>query len=254
MIRMMSRETGRHDPAQGPAPDAAPGSSRPSGESAASRESGEVETPGDERLAQASDANAGTVAVIATGDRHDTPEARLRRVVDRHYDALWRTLRYLGVPDAGVDDAAQQALCVLARRLNDVVPGTEMPFLFAIAVRVASDVRRSARRDRSQPVQDIDGFTGGAPSADELVDERKAREVLRQVLEALPEDLRVVFVFYEIEELGLAEIAQLLGIPVGTVSSRLRRARDRFQAIVRRHQARMVVNSAPAKSPGKVRT
>jgi RNA polymerase sigma-70 factor (ECF subfamily) len=180
---------------------------------------------------------AGTEAPRTESLRTESPAARLRRVVEAHYDALWRTLRYLGVPDAGVDDAAQQALCVLARRLGDITPGAEMAFLFATAIRVASDVRRAARRNRSEPVQNIDTFLATAPGPDELIDQRRAREVLEQVLEAIPIDLRVVFVLFEIEELGLAEVAALLEIPVGTVSSRLRRARESFQAIVRRREA-----------------
>ncbi|HEX3770388.1 MAG TPA: sigma-70 family RNA polymerase sigma factor [Polyangiaceae bacterium] len=240
---MMSRETPGHDPAYEASPVEAPAEATASGDSRPSlSEDDEIPAP------IASPAPGRTPAGGTA--RGETPEERLRRVVDRHYDALWRTLRYLGVPDASVDDAAQQALCVLARRLGDVSPGTEMPFLFATAVRVASDVRRAARRNRSQPVGDADDFTGALPSAEELVDERKARAILEAVLEELPAELRVVFVFFEVEELSLAEIAALLAIPIGTVSSRLRRARERFQAIVRRRQAKQ--NSAGAKRQGKV--
>ncbi len=167
----------------------------------------------------------------------ETSTARLRRVIDCHYDSLWRTLRYLGVPDASVDDAAQQALCVLARRLSEVAPGAEMGFLFATAIRVASETRRSARRNRTQHVGDIEAFVALAPSPEELVDERQAHAVLEQVLAAIPLDLRLVFILFEIEELGLAEIADLVGIPMGTVASRLRRARESFQSIVRRRLA-----------------
>jgi len=167
----------------------------------------------------------------------ETPTQRLRRIVDCHYDSLWRTLRYLGVPDASVDDAAQQALCVLARRLSEVAPGREMAFLFATAIRVASEARRAARRNPAQSVRDIEAFLAPAPNPEDLVDERRAHEVLEQVLDAIPIDLRVVFVLFEIEELGLAEIADLLGIPTGTVASRLRRGREKFQSVVRRRQA-----------------
>jgi RNA polymerase sigma-70 factor, ECF subfamily len=188
---------------------------------------GARESPSD-----ASDANGGDASRGA-----ENPTARLRRVIDHHYDSLWRTLRYLGVPEASVDDAAQQTLCVLARRLNDVESGAEVAFLFATAIRVASEARRSVRRNRAEPVQDVDSFPTTAASTEELVDQRRAREVLEQVLEAIPSDLRIVFVLFEIEELALAEIAGLLGIPTGTAASRLRRARESFQTVVRRRQA-----------------
>jgi RNA polymerase sigma-70 factor (ECF subfamily) len=74
------------------------------------------------------------------------------------------------------------------------------------------------------------------PTAEELLDERRAQDLLRHVLDSMPVDLRVVFVLFEIEELTLREVATLLDIPLGTVGSRLRRARASFQGIVRRLQ------------------
>ena len=198
-----------------------------------------LRTAGDAALSPAAPAGA-RESPSGTSDANggaENPTARLRRVIDHHYDSLWRTLRYLGVPDASVDDAAQQTLCVLARRLSDVESGAEVAFLFATAIRVASEARRSVRRNHADPVQDVDSFPATAASPEELVDQRRAREVLEQVLDAIPTDLRVVFVLFEIEELSLAEIADLLGIPTGTVASRLRRARDSFQTVVRRRQA-----------------
>jgi RNA polymerase sigma-70 factor, ECF subfamily len=188
---------------------------------------GARESPSDTADARVGDADRGT----------EDPTARLRRVIDNHYDSLWRTLRYLGVPEASVDDAAQQTLCVLARRLNDVASGAEIAFLFATAIRIASEARRAARRNHSEPVEDIDSFPATAASPEELLDQRRAHEVLEQVLDAIPIDLRVVFILFEIEELALAEIANLLGIPTGTVASRLRRGRESFQTVVRRRQA-----------------
>jgi RNA polymerase sigma-70 factor, ECF subfamily len=166
-----------------------------------------------------------------------SPERRLRNLVDQHYDFVWRTLRYLGVPDAGVEDAAQQVLCVLARRLQDVSAGAEVSFLFNTAVRVAKDTRRSAHRRPATPSADIDAFVGPDPSPEELIDERRAHDTLHEVLGAIPEDQRMVFVLYEIEELTMAEIARLLAIAPGTAASRLRRAREVFQGLVARRRA-----------------
>jgi len=57
-------------------------------------------------------------------------------------------------------------------------------------------------------------------------------------LESLPIELRSVFVLYEMEEMTMAEIAELLGIPAGSVASRLRRARHHFHEYVRRYRAK----------------
>jgi RNA polymerase sigma-70 factor, ECF subfamily len=166
-----------------------------------------------------------------------SPERRLRNLVDQNYDFVWRTLRYLGVPDAGVEDAAQQVLCVLARRLQDISAGAEVSFLFNTAVRVAKDVRRSAQRRPAAPSADIDAFVALDPSPEDLLDERRAHDTLREVLGSIPEDQRMVFVLYEIEELTMADIARLLAIAPGTAASRLRKAREVFQRLVARRRA-----------------
>jgi RNA polymerase sigma-70 factor (ECF subfamily) len=163
--------------------------------------------------------------------------ARLRRVLDGHYDLVWRTVRYFGVPDAGAEDAAQQVFCVLALRIADVTPGTERAFVLTTAVRVASEARRKARRCPAAGADDVDEIAAPLPSPEELVDRNRARRALQEVLDAMPMDLRVVFVLFEIEELTLVEIAELVGIKLGTATSRLRRARESFQGIVRRRQA-----------------
>jgi RNA polymerase sigma-70 factor, ECF subfamily len=166
-----------------------------------------------------------------------TAKGRLRSVVDAHYDFVWRTLRYMGVPDATAEDAAQEVMCVLARRLDQVAQGAEMSFLFSTAMRVASEARRAARRRPAASDQDIDTISAQAPSADDLVDQRQALALLRDVLDALPVDLRIVFILFELEELTIPEVSALVGIPTGTAASRLRRAREHFQGLVRRLRA-----------------
>jgi RNA polymerase sigma-70 factor (ECF subfamily) len=164
---------------------------------------------------------------------------RVRSVIERHYDFVWRTLQYAGMPEASAQDGAQEVMCVLARRIGDIQPGAETSFLFSTALRVAADWRRSARRrpPASDDV-DLDALVAEAPSIEELVDQRRARELLGKVLDAIAVELRIVFVLYEIEELTMPEIAEIVGAPVGTVASRLRRARETFQSILGRMRAR----------------
>jgi RNA polymerase sigma-70 factor (ECF subfamily) len=163
--------------------------------------------------------------------------ARVRAVVEEHYDLVWRTLRHLGLSDATAEDGAQQVMCVLARRIDAVVQGAERRFLLSTAVRVAATLRRTAKRRPESSDHEIEAIIAATPNSDELLDERRAYEALERVLGTLPPDLRVVFVLYEIEELTTREIAQALGVPHGTAMSRLRRAREAFEAIVRRMRA-----------------
>jgi RNA polymerase sigma-70 factor, ECF subfamily len=159
---------------------------------------------------------------------------RFRSLVDEHYDFLWRTVRYLGVPEGPAEDAVQQVLCIVARRLDEIAPGTEKSFLFSTAMRVASEWRRAVRRHPMTPVEDVDAFVSHAPTPEELLDTRRAREVLREILQAMPVNLRIVFILCEIEELTFAEVAECVGVPMGTVASRLRRGREKFKTLVRR--------------------
>jgi len=71
------------------------------------------------------------------------------------------------------------------------------------------------------------------PSPDELTDQKRAREALDLLLERLEMDTRTVFVLFELDGFTVPEIADVLAIPLGTAASRLRRAREHFQALVR---------------------
>jgi RNA polymerase sigma-70 factor (ECF subfamily) len=165
-------------------------------------------------------------------------EARLRAMFADHFDFIWRSLRRLGMPGDRADDAAQSVFVVASRRLASIEVGRERAFLFATAVRVASDVRRSAARRREVSGDDVAEAIDPAPHPDERIDRERARAMLDAVLDALPMELRVVFVLFELEEMATPQIATLLSIPPGTAASRLRRAREAFQATVARMKAR----------------
>lgn len=179
----------------------------------------------------------GAPASITAEAPHDA--ARLRRVVTDDYGFLWRSLRRLGVPEADADDGAQRVLGVLARRIHEVAPGAERAFLFQTALRVASEMRRSQRRSRltlsdDEPEEPVDD----APGPDAVLEQREARRLLGEALDAIEIELAAVFILFELEELTTAEIARLLEIPAGTVSTRLRRAREDFKRAVLRLRRR----------------
>ena len=77
-----------------------------------------------------------------------------------------------------------------------------------------------------------------APSPEDAVASREARAVLDQFLGELADDVREVFILYELEEMTMAAIADALALPRGTIASRLRRAREEFEAATKRFQAR----------------
>ena len=179
---------------------------------------------------------ASSVASFPVPGPRTAASTRVRATVDAHYDVLWRFLRRLGVAEADVEDAAQHVLVVFAQREGVVAPGAERSFLLGSALRVASDFRRKSARSREVAVAEpLDGRIDPAPNAEERLQERQRRRWLDEVLGALPDDHRAAFVLVDIEEQTMAEAAEILAIPPGTVASRLRRARELFE----RHAAEL---------------
>jgi RNA polymerase sigma-70 factor (ECF subfamily) len=161
-------------------------------------------------------------------------DRRIEAMVEAYFDVIWRSLRRLGVPDGSLDDAAQQVFLVAARKLDAIDPAGEKPYLLGIAVRVASDARRTQTRRREVSDEKVSERTDPGLSPEDLVDRKRAREWLDRILAAMPPDLRDAFTMFEIEGLSVPEVASALGIPVGTASSRLRRAREQFHEQVQR--------------------
>src|SRR5262249_46462881 len=139
-------------------------------------------------------------------------EARYREMVGQHFDAVWRTLRGLGVAATSVDDAAQQVFLVALRRLDAISAGSERSFLLGTAVGIASNARRSVARARE--VSDPDAVGAGIdprPDPEEALVIAERRALVDRVLHHMPDELRTVFVLFELEGLTSAEIAQTLG-------------------------------------------
>jgi RNA polymerase sigma-70 factor (ECF subfamily) len=166
-------------------------------------------------------------------------EARLRRMVETHFDFIWRSLRRLGVPEGAVDDAAQRVFWVASKNLGSISVDSERAYLFSTVLRVASDVRRVRARAREvEGESEIALAEHPNPGPDELLDQKRAREVLDGLLDEMPMDLRTVLVLVEGEGLTAVEVVGVLGIPEGTVNSRLRRARQALSESVERLRKR----------------
>jgi len=169
-----------------------------------------------------------------TGSVSRVDEARLRSIVEAHFDTLWRFLRRLGVAEGDVDDAVQEVILVLTRKLDGVDHGRERSFLLSTAFRVASDARRRVRRRREVDADALYELASEGADPEASLERGRMRALLAQVLGELSIDLRAVFVLYELEDFTMAEIAQTLQLPPGTVASRLRRARETFEALAAR--------------------
>lgn len=168
-------------------------------------------------------------AVTTTAD--ERRKARVERLVRDHHAFVWRTARRLGVRDADLDDVVQEVFLAAARNVEAIQHDRERGYLFQTCVFAAAHARRSVQRrrevvDEDRMREEID--RRASPEQNAAASQARAR--LQAILDAMPEDFRAVFVLFELERMTMAEIAQVLGLPAGTVASRLRRAREIFLA------------------------
>jgi RNA polymerase sigma-70 factor (ECF subfamily) len=171
-------------------------------------------------------------------ERHE----RLARASADAFQFIWRLLRRLGVyPDPAVDDAVQRVFEIAARKAAQVTQGAERAFFYKTAVLVAAEERRRQKRALARHAESEElELSSGELDPEAALEMRRNRERLDEVLDALPEKMRHVFVLYELEGLSTVEIAVLLEVPEGTVASRLRRGRERFSAAAKRMRARLM--------------
>lgn len=158
-----------------------------------------------------------------------------RRAYAEHFPLVWRGLRRLGVPESVIEDAVQDVFLVVHRRWAEFEGRSQLrTWIFGIAVRVAKDYRRAETR-RSKRVQRLTELWEAEPRVALPSDEaerREAHRVLQRALAKLSDEERAVFVLAELEELGLREVCEALGLQPRTCQRRLRKARRIFEQAV----------------------
>jgi RNA polymerase sigma-70 factor (ECF subfamily) len=161
-----------------------------------------------------------------------TPPTALtsRQVFDAHAPFVWRTLRYLGVPESDLADVCQEVFITVHRKLAGFEGRSALrTWLYRICQRAASDFRRRAYVRREIVREDP---TGKSPPATDGVSHLEARNALNFALERLEPAKREVFVLYEIEGLTMKEVANILECPLQTAYSRLHAARRQLADLV----------------------
>ncbi len=166
----------------------------------------------------------------------------LREIFDEYAPFVWRVLRHVGVPSADLEDVSQEVFFTVLRRLESFEGRSKLrTWIYGICLRVASDHRRKAYVRREAPVADPPLGPVAAPQ-EHHVAHGEAKGWLLAALAALDEDKRAVFVLYEIEELTMKEVAEVLGCPLQTAYSRLHAARE----LVLRHARTAALSGADA--------
>jgi RNA polymerase sigma-70 factor (ECF subfamily) len=163
----------------------------------------------------------------------------LLSIHDAHAEFVWLSLQRLGVRDADIEDLLQEVFIVVHQRLHTFDGSSRMTtWLFGICLRVAAAHRRRAHVRRELAVADFPEDAATTPDPENAMAAKQAQARLAEVLDSMDLDKRALFVMSEIDELPGDEIAEVLGVPVGTVYSRLHAARKAFDAALARIQAK----------------
>jgi RNA polymerase sigma-70 factor (ECF subfamily) len=155
--------------------------------------------------------------------------------VARDYGRFIYTVAYrlTGKPDEA-DDLVQEVLIRVRRGLDTYQPGSMEGWLSRIATNAfLDDVRRRRRRPVVALPDDPERVLQGAPSADEALDKAQLPDDVQRALRSLPEDYRAAVVLCDVVGYSYDEIADSLGIPIGTVRSRIHRGRSMLKEKLR---------------------
>lgn len=169
-------------------------------------------------------------------------------VYEAHFQFVWRCLRSLGVRDDALDDAVQDVFVVVHDKLHGFDGRANLrTWIYGIALRVARRYRARVAKDAQKFVSTSDADSGEAseaagalpPATGDLereLDNSERLELARRALEALDDEKREAFVLACVEQMSAPEIAEITGLPLNTVYSRIRAARLAFTARVARLQ------------------
>jgi RNA polymerase sigma factor (sigma-70 family) len=164
---------------------------------------------------------------LPDGDPH-----AVRDEVLRHLDAAYNLARWLSRNDHDAQDIVQESFLRAVRYGGQCRPETARPWLLQI-VRNTCHTWLARNRIKGSPAEMLD--EAAAPdwtSPDVALQRRQDAGAVRHAIARLPEEFREVTVLREIEGLAYKEIATIVAVPVGTVMSRLSRARERLKELL----------------------
>jgi RNA polymerase sigma factor (sigma-70 family) len=167
----------------------------------------------------------------------DGRRARFEAQVMPHLDAAYRFARWLARSGADADDIVQEAL-LRAYRGFDALRGSDIkPWLLTIVRNCHATAHRSRQRHATVPLPEDNDANEGyamaatAPGPESAAIEGDAARNFERLLSELSEEHREVLALRELEELSYREIADMTSVPIGTVMSRLARARSALREL-----------------------
>ena len=159
------------------------------------------------------------------------PQSLVEQALLPHLDAAYNLARWLTRDNQDAEDVVQEACVRAIRFFGSFRGGDGRAWLLAIVRNACYDwLRRRGAPDATTPFdEEIHSIEQPSETPEALLLQRADRKTLERALAALPVGWREVVVLRELEGLSYRQIADIVGVPVGTVMSRLARARARLQ-------------------------
>lgn len=155
-------------------------------------------------------------------------DADFSQIVREHTAYVWRVLRCMGVREADLDDLCQDTFMIVHRKLHTFERRSALrTWIYGIALRLVSDYRQRAHRKREQLVASPPDHASTA-HPELALQQREDWVLLDQLMHGLAEEQRLVFVLYEVEQLTMRDVSEIVGCPLQTAYSRLHIARKRI--------------------------
>jgi len=157
---------------------------------------------------------------------------RFEKVVLPHLDDAYTLARYLVRDEHDAQDVVQDAVLRALRHFEGFRQGDARAWLLTIVRNCCYSWHKAHRWDRSTVSFADDAASGvtDPQAADDLANQSSERERIQAAVDGLPAELKEVIVLRELNELSYREISDVVGAPIGTVMSRLSRARGRLAA------------------------
>ncbi|HJP84401.1 MAG TPA: sigma-70 family RNA polymerase sigma factor [Gemmatimonadaceae bacterium] len=154
------------------------------------------------------------------------------RLVMPHLDDAYTLARYLLHDEHDAQDVVQEAVLRALRHIDGFRHGDPRAWLLTIVRNCTYTWYKSHKREHSNlPLSDANALNVvDSQTADDATIKASDSDLIRAAVDKLPAELREVLILRELNELSYREIAEVVGVPIGTVMSRLSRARERLAA------------------------
>jgi len=192
-------------------------------------------------------AHRDSTAVVLSDSEPQTPDKSsvfcslppFSKIYAQYFNFVWSSARRLGVEPAAIDDLVQEIFIVIHARVETLErPEALRSWIYGVVRRTVSTYHRTrrARGAIGLTAAAEEEIVSYAPTPLEQTEQNADLVLLQTLLAELDEPKREVFSLVELEELTVPEVADALEIPLNTAYSRLRAARQAFEAALARHE------------------